>query len=459
MNIARTLITAAILLSAGCAGTYQQATARYEAARPAAPAATPAAAPAPAAKAAPASLPVLAAPAGVIPFIDPERLDPEKAPDRLVLLMLETDPAISAARKNLAAARATYAQERYIADTLAQIQAFTGRAAGPPLPLPGAESLRSRLVALEVKEKALALEQTIAGQSARLLGIYHALARNRADRATAEEMRKLFSSLKKTLLVRYGTGAASYGALATATARLARAENKLRDLAEEEKSLLAAMAEFVPASAAGDWDRGRERHKNPGNAIPVLPAAAAVERLSTAQALAPRLAATRAARLQAMLDLAAAMAAPDFTAGLSERRGSDVAGSFREDAAPPAKAAFKPAALAYLARLEQERDAARAKARAASRAAQAKARRLWQEADQARRRILLLRKEIIPVDESVLAAKKGGFSAGTATFAELAAAADRLFTDRFELAAARMRLGRKTAELSASVGRYLEVSP
>lgn len=443
-------VLAAAVLMAGCGGTYRAAMRGYAADRPA-PART-VTAPPPGHAPAPRIRPARAAVAEVRPFIDRQRLSGEE-PDRLVRLLLAENPAIAAARDKAAAALATYGQERLIADTLARFQAFTAAQSQAGLPLPRAASLRERLVTLEVRQRRLGREKTIAANTVRLLTLYHGLARNRADRENAGQTLELFRGLKKAILARYSAGRASYRDLATAEEREERAAKRLRDLEEEEKSLRAGMNALARGSDA------RLAFTAP---LPALPGPDALARLAAKDGIEVRLAETRLARVQAMLDLARATAAPDFSAGLSLRKGSDADGAFGEDIPAPGRplAAFKPAGLAYLVRLEGERDAAAKALADARRRAGAGARRLWSEADAAARQAALLAEKIIPLDRSALETASRAFTAGAAGFAEVVRAADRLFAAKSELAAARAAFGRKYAELAEITGHYpLEVSP
>ncbi len=449
------IVITAILILSGCAGPYRAALKEYSAHRPDAVGAITksgqeqTAAPAPEAEERWNRVTIPAA----APFINEKELGPGREINRLLLRLLATNPAITAARERVKAALATYGQERYIADTLAQIQAFTGAQSSPAAsPLPQGAALRERLVILEVKQRKLELEKTIAAKAARLRSVYHALAKNRADRKIAENMLALFRSLKKALLARYSAGAAPYAELAAAAVRVERAEEKLRDLQEEEKSLRIEMEKLISGPTE------KLRFNDP---VPRLPAPSRAEEIAEQGNIETRLAENRLMRIQAMLDLAAATAAPDFSAGLSIRSGSDADGDFRRGVSMPQRpqAAFKPAALHYLERLRQERKAAEQALEEARRAALVRTRQLWEEADRARRRAALLDEEVIPLEESTLKAVRRAFETGAARFADLVRAGDRLLASRLELAAARMRLGLRIAELSAAAGRDLEVSP
>jgi|GEM_PF-5137205 len=394
------------------------------------------------------------------PFINQAALSPNREIDRLTGLILANNPAIKAATNKVAATKSTYGQERAINDLLASYQAFTAAspAIGPKkmglsnIALHGPASLRSRLVSLEVKKAALAREKTIAKTITRGRTLYYRLVHLKTTREITAQSLALFTNLEQVALARYNSGESPYQDVVTIQIKKEKLSTRLRDLEEEEKSVLRDLAELTAAPL--------DQITFTAESSPAikLPEAERIINLAAAGNLDLLLARNRKDILATMLELARTMAVPDFSNGLSRRMGSDIAGTFvsAKMTAPGRPAdSFKGAGLYYLERIRLESEAAGKAEEEARRRSQAKGRRAWEAVDKSRRQAALLAEKIVPLSRSALDVARQGFEAGRTAFAGLIKAHDQWLNDRIALSAAQTAAETALARLWQTLGRDL----
>ena len=396
--------------------------------------------------------------------------------DDLEMLGLLRNPEIQAAEDRYRGSRQQYSQVVWLDDILWQYTAFTealmtgigpmkGTPPGSDFPFPGLVALKGDVVTqavyIDYQNLEIARRRILTEIKKAFWNLYY----NREARKITKEMQMLLDRLETVATTRYEAGMTSFQDIIQIRIKNETIRENLNTLKEQQDNLeteIIKLADLPPGRKIG-----RPKHPGPAQEPPsinILYEQALEHNQELAKARA------RVVKMEKMIEMAETMILPPFTFNLSrfEDRAVMQAGSAaRRETFPVSTKATAGELLpkmpwygrndAYLGQTRQELAAAREELDNMKAAIRLRVRRSWFELDRARRERNLYADTIIGLSRAALDVATRGYESGRVGFADVIMVYTNWLDSNLSLERKKADYSIAGADLSAAVGRKLEL--